>query len=71
MTFTPDQQNPALRTRRQAQLNAIDAKPLAINKDGKVVTTVTFQDPGSYMLQFMGHDGGLAGYENLTVTVLP
>lgn len=37
--------------------------------DGKVTTTVTFSEPGTYVLRGLADDGGLTGGANVTVTV--
>jgi hypothetical protein len=45
--------------------------PLRPAADGSVTASATFGEPGSYTLQFMAHDGGLASTQNVTVTVTP
>jgi hypothetical protein len=37
--------------------------------DGKVVAQATFSEPGTYVLKALADDGGLTGYQDLTVTV--
>lgn len=39
--------------------------------DGRVETTVTFSQPGTYVLRGLADDGGLTGGQNVTVTVTP
>ncbi len=39
--------------------------------DGKWVTQVTFQEPGTYVLRAVASDGALFTYQNVTVTVAP
>jgi hypothetical protein len=38
-------------------------------RDGKWVTEVTFQEPGTYVLRAVASDGSLFTYDNVTVTV--
>ena len=45
--------------------------PLRPAADGSVTAAATFGEPGSYTLQFMAHDGGLAAVQNVTVNVTP
>jgi hypothetical protein len=39
--------------------------------DGRVVTEVTFETPGTYVLRGLADDGALTGGQNVTVTVTP
>ncbi len=46
-------------------------EPPALPADGKWPLTATFQQPGSYVLRVMAHDGGLKDTHDVTVTVTP
>ena len=37
--------------------------------DGKVTATVTFSEPGTYTIRSQADDGGLLGWDEITVTV--
>ena len=39
--------------------------------DGKMESTATFTEPGTYVLRGIASDGSLFTYENVTVTVTP
>lgn len=72
VTFTPDQVKPWEDTRVGA--NSPWAPlwiPPTIPSDGRIVTTVTFSTPGTYVLRAVADDGGLLGSEDVTVTVRP
>jgi hypothetical protein len=43
--------------------------PPAIPPDGKIPVTVTFKEPGTYVLRALADDGALTGGENVTVNV--
>ena len=43
--------------------------PPRMPADGKVVTEVTFSEPGTYVLKALADDGALTGDQDLTVTV--
>jgi hypothetical protein len=45
--------------------------PPTIPSDGKIVTTVTFGTPGTYVLRAVADDGALLGSEDVTITVRP
>ena len=44
-------------------------KPPSLPANGKFPVTVTFAEPGTYVLRVMAHDGGLIANEDVTVTV--
>ena len=71
-TFTPAQIKPWEDTRAGANSPWAPlwfAPPLPA--DGKLVTEVTFSEPGTYTLRALADDGALTGGEDLTVTVTP
>jgi autonomous glycyl radical cofactor GrcA len=39
--------------------------------DGRITTTVTFADPGTYVLRGLADDGALMGSDDVTITVAP
>jgi hypothetical protein len=43
--------------------------PPPLPADGKFPVTVTFRNPGTYVIRAMAHDGGLQRTQNVTVTV--
>ena len=43
--------------------------PPRMPADGKLVTQATFSEPGTYLLKALADDGGLTGYQDVTVTV--
>jgi len=69
VSFTPEQFNPEFRSARRSSPLAPRRPPPPLPKDGKVTATATFATPGVYVLRFVSHDGGLASYEHVTVTV--
>ncbi len=72
VTFSPDQMKTWTDTRAYA--NSPWSPPFTIPEppaDGKWVTQVTFQEPGTYVLRAVASDGSLFSYENVTVTVTP
>jgi hypothetical protein len=72
VTFTPDQIKPWEDTRVGA--NSPWAPlwvPPAIPADGTIATTVTFAQPGVYILRGVADDGALLGSEDVTVIVKP
>ena len=40
-------------------------------EDGRWVVRATFDEPGTYVLRALAHDGGLAASDDVTVTVTP
>jgi hypothetical protein len=44
--------------------------PPAMPPDGRIETSVTFSEPGTYILRALADDGGLTGGQNVTVTVV-
>jgi hypothetical protein len=70
IAFSPEQMKTWTDTRAWA--NSPWSPPYTIPEppsDGKWVTQVTFQEPGSYVLRAVASDGSLFTYENVTVTV--
>ena len=70
VTFSPDQMKTWTDTRAWA--NSPWSPPFTIPEpppDGKWVTQVTFQEPGTYVLRAVAGDGSLFTYGNVTVTV--
>ena len=70
VTFTPDQMKTW--TDSRAYANSPWSPPYAIPDpppDGKWVTQVKFQEPGTYVLRAVASDGSLFTYQNVTVTV--
>ena len=70
VTFSPDQMKTWTDTRAWA--NSPWSPPFTIPEpppDGKWITQVTFQEPGTYVLRAVASDGSLFTYENVTVTV--
>ena len=45
--------------------------PPELPPDGRIVTTATFTEPGTYVLRGMADDGYLYSYADVTVTVAP
>ena len=43
--------------------------PPRMPADGKLVAQATFSEPGTYVLKALADDGGLTGYQDVTVTV--
>ena len=72
VTFSPDQIKPWEDTRVGA--NSPWAPlwiPPTLPADGRIVTTVTFATPGTYVLRGVADDGALLGSDDVTVTVRP
>jgi hypothetical protein len=72
VSFSPEQMKTWTDTRAWA--NSPWSPPYAIPEpppDGKWVTRVTFQEPGTYILRAVAGDGALFTYQNVTVTVTP
>jgi len=70
VTFSPEQMKTW--TDSRAWANSPWSPPFTIPEpppDGKWVTEVTFQEPGTYVLRAVASDGSLFTYENVTVTV--
>jgi len=70
VTFSPEQMKTWTDTRSWA--NSPWSPPYNIPEpptEGKWVTQVTFQEPGTYVLRAVASDGSLFTYENVTVTV--
>ena len=70
VTFSPEQMKTWTDTRAWA--NSPWSPPFTIPEpppDGKWVTQVTFQEPGTYVLRAVASDGSLFTYENVTVNV--
>lgn len=70
VTFNPEQMKTW--TDSRAYANSAWSPPYIIPEpppDGKWVTQVTFQEPGTYVLRGVASDGSLFTYENMTVTV--
>jgi hypothetical protein len=70
VSFSPDQMKTWTDTRSWA--NSPWSPPFNIPEpppDGKWVSQVTFQEPGTYVLRAVASDGSLFTYENVTVTV--
>jgi hypothetical protein len=70
VTFSPEQMKTWTDTRAWA--NSPWSPPFTIPEpppDGKWVTQVTFQEPGTYVLRAVASDGSLFTYDNVTVTV--
>jgi hypothetical protein len=70
VTFSPDQMKTWTDTRSWA--NSPWSPPFNIPEppaEGKWVTQVTFQEPGTYILRAVASDGSLFTYENVTVSV--
>ena len=70
VTFSPDQMKTWIDTRAWA--NSPWSPPFTIPEpppDGKWVTEVTFQEPGTYVLRAVAGDGSLFTYDDVTVTV--
>ena len=70
VTFTPDQMKTWTDTRAYA--NSPWSPPYIIPlppPDGKWVTEVMFDEPGTYVLRAVASDGSLFTYENVTVAV--
>jgi hypothetical protein len=70
VTFSPEQMKTW--TDSRAWGNSPWSPPFTIPEpppDGKWVTEVTFQEPGTYVLRAVASDGSLFTYENVTVTV--
>jgi hypothetical protein len=43
--------------------------PPSVPEDGKWVNSVTFAEPGTYVLRCLAHDGGLMRWEDVTFIV--
>jgi hypothetical protein len=82
--FDPEQVRPDVRPARRRQVQGVGGTqqaagprrrgqpaPLVPVVDRAVPVTVTFNEPGVYVLRAMAHDGGLDATENVTVTVVP
>ena len=72
VTFSPDQMKTWTDTRAWA--NSPWSPPFNIPEpppEGRWVTQVTFQEPGTYVLRAVASDGSLFTYQNVTVTVTP
>ena len=72
VTFSPEQIKPWEDTRVGA--NSPWAPlwiPPTLPADGRIVTTVTFAAPGTYVLRGVADDGALLGSDDVTVTVRP
>ena len=72
VTFAPDQIKTWEDTRAGA--NSPWAPlwiPPTLPADGRVTTTATFAEPGTYVLRALADDGALLGSEDVTVTVKP
>jgi hypothetical protein len=70
VTFSPDQIKVWEDTRAGA--NSPWAPlwiPPTLPADGRIITTVTFAEPGTYVLRGLADDGALLGSEDVTVTV--
>src|SRR6267378_3234967 len=70
VTFSPERMKTW--TDSRAWANSPWSPPCAIPQpppDGKWVTQVTFQEPGTYVLRAVASDGSLFTYDNVTVTV--
>jgi len=70
VTFSPDQMKTWTDTRAWA--NSPWSPPFTIPEppaDGRWVTEVRFQEPGTYVLRAVASDGSLFTYQNVTVTV--
>jgi hypothetical protein len=68
--FSPDQFKTWTDTRAWA--NSPWSPPFILPEppqDGKWVTTVTFEEPGDYLLRAVASDGSLFTHENVTVSV--
>jgi hypothetical protein len=71
VAFSPEQMKTW--TDSRAWANSPWSPPFTIPEppsDGKWVTEVTFEEPGTYVLRAVASDGSLFTYENVTVTVL-
>jgi hypothetical protein len=72
VTFSPAQIKPWEDTRAGANSPWAPvwvAPPMP--QDGRVVTEVTFENPGTYVLRGLADDGALTGSDDVTVTVTP
>jgi hypothetical protein len=72
VTFAPDQMKAWMDTRAYA--NSRWSPPYVIPEPpagGRWTTTVTFSQPGTYVLRAVASDGALFTYDNVTVTVTP
>jgi hypothetical protein len=70
VTFAPDQIKPWEDTRAGA--NSPWAPlwiPPTLPADGRITTTVTFSEPGTYVLRALADDGALLGSDDVTVVV--
>jgi hypothetical protein len=70
VTFKPDQMKTWMDTRAYA--NSAWSPPYIIPEppaDGRYVTDVVFNEPGTYVLRGVASDGSLFTYDNVTVTV--
>ena len=75
VTLEPEQFNPDLRNRstRNIACQIVPATPKwakeRLADDGSFAVTATFDEPGTYVLRAMAHDGGLKTTKEITVTV--
>ena len=75
VTFDPEQFNPNLRGRYNAISMCRNRRPTPewaktpLPADGKVTVRATFNEPGTYVLRAMAHDGGLKTTREITVEV--
>ncbi len=75
VTFDPEQFNPDLRGRnaRSTVCKAFATTPdwakERLSPDGTFTVTTTFDEPGTYVLRAMAHDGGLKTTQEIAVTV--
>jgi hypothetical protein len=74
VTFTPEQFNPDFRGRYTGTMckNKVQVPDWAkepIPSDGKITVTADFDEPGTYVLRAMAHDGGLKTTREITITV--
>lgn len=72
VTFSPDQMKTWMDTR--AYGNSMWSPPYDIPlppSDGRWTATVTFAEPGTYVLRGVASDGALFTYQDVTVTVTP
>ena len=76
VTFDPEQFNPDLRSGsrgiticRQKFPPAPEWAKERLSEDGSFTVTATFDEPGTYVLRAMAHDGGLKTTREITVNV--
>ncbi len=71
VTFAPEQFLPYPDRRKYANSPwRAGWMPPPLPADGKFPVTVTFSEPGTYVLRVIASDGGLTAYQPVTVTVL-